>query len=233
MRVSARILVLSIGFSLLMPFGFSQSREKKYRFELFGGGSYAMDKNFTIGYPQSTASIAGSHKFSMGAQGGARIGMDAGRHWGADYSYSFGTNSSEIVTQYGKVPISNKIHQAYGNAVYYPMSVDNHTVLPYLTAGVGATFATVSQETVTSSGNPLNSGLGQLKSETIFALNAGGGIRFRLNQRFGIRLDARDFMSRPLRYGIPKTSSNANQAVLPVSGVLHQISGTFGIVIHF
>jgi hypothetical protein len=99
-------------------------------------------------------------------------------------------------------------------------------------AGLGATFVLVGHDITTQSGNPLTVGL-PLKSETIFAFHAGGGVRFRVSNRFGFRVDIKDYMSRGIRYGLPKESSDPNQSVLPVSGVFHQISGTAALVVHF
>jgi len=48
-----------------------------------------------------------------------------------------------------------------------------------------------------------------------------------------MRIDLRDTMSRTLRWGLPETSDDPNATVLPVNGVFHQISGSFGVVIHF
>ncbi len=233
MRLFARILVAALAFILLIPFAQAQRKEKRYRFEFFGGVSAPLDKNFTVGYPQSTTSFKGTHEFSLGAQGGARIGMDGGRHWGIDYAYSYGQNNSQIVTPYGHFSLNNRIHQASSSVLFYPWSLERHTVLPYLTAGVGATFVTLPHDTVTASINPYGPGLGQLENEIIFAFNAGGGVRFRLNERYGIRLDARDYMSRPLRYGLPQSSADPNAVVLPVSGIFHQIGGSIGFVVYF
>ena len=55
----------------------------------------------------------------------------------------------------------------------------------------------------------------------------------RLNERFGLRFDGRDYMSRALRYGLPKSSNDPNAPVLPISGVFHQIAGTVSFIVHF
>ncbi len=227
----ARFLIPSLAFMLLASSGSAQ--EKKYRFELFGGASYPIKKEFLIGHPQSSAPIKGQHEFSAGALGGARIGIDGRRYWGQDYAYSYGSNASRIVTPFGRFAFTNRVHQVSTNILFYPWSLDNRHLFPYVTAGLGASFVTISQETITQALDPLRAGIGAMKSETIFAFNAGAGVRIRLSDRFGVRLDVRDYMSRALRYGLPKTSDDPNAAVLPVSGVFHQMGGSFGLVIHF
>lgn len=216
---------------LLIPSSFGQ--EKKYRFEFFGGLSRPMDKKFVTSYPQTTVPVEGTQEFSYGGLGGVRLGIDGRKHWGQDYAYSYGANASRIVTRYGRFAFTNHVHQASTNILFYPWNIEKKTVLPFITGGLGATFATLSQKTISEGIDPLQAGLGALKSETIFAFNAGGGVRIRMSERFGIRLDARDYMSRALRYGLPKTSTDPNAAVLPISGVLHQLAVTASLVIHF
>jgi len=226
----ARFLIFSLALLVLIPLASAQ--ERKYRFEFFGGAGYPLEKEFVISYPQSTIPIQGSHQFSTGGQGGVRFGLDGHRYWGQDYSYSYSQNLGEIRTPYGGFSFTNRFHQASTTILFYPWTYNN-AISPYLDAGLGAMWASVKQSAVAEATDPLRAGLGTLKSETLFAFHAGGGVRFRLSNRFGIRLDVRDTMSRALRYGLPKTSSDPNQPVLPVSGVFHQLSGTIGIVVHF
>lgn len=211
----------------------AQDKSKKYRFEFFGGVSRPLDKDFEIGYPQSDVIIQGTHKFSEGGQGGVRFGIDGARYWGQDYAYSYGANASKIVSSYGSFSFTNRFHQVSSNVLFYPWSLERRSCFPYLTAGLGATFVSLKQDTITEAMDPFTAGIGTLKSETVFAFNAGAGVRFRLSERFGVRIDARDYMSHALRYGLSKSSSDPDQAVLPVSGVFHQFAGTVGIVIHF
>ncbi len=233
MKTIARFLAPSLVVIAVLSLPATSSAEKKYRFEFFGGINAPMDKDFEIGAPQSDVIIQGTHKFSQGGQGGVRFGIDGARYWGQDYAYSYGANASKLVTKSGSFAFTNRFHQASSNVLFYPWSLDRRHVFPYVTAGVGATFVVLKRDTITESLTPSQGGIGALKSETIFAFNAGIGVRFRLNERVGIRFDGRDYMSRPLRYGLPKESSNPNQSVLPVGGVFHQVAGTVGIVIHF
>jgi len=234
MRNFLRVLLplSAVVLALILPVS-GQAQEKKYRFELFGGISLPMDKDFRIGYPQADFPIEGNHEFSAGGQGGVRMGIDGARYWGQDYAYSYGANASRLVTPYGRFAFTNRFHQASSNILFYPWSLDRRSCFPYVTAGVGATFAVLAQETITEALDPLEAGIGPMKSEKIFAFNAGTGVRFRLNERFGLRLDVRDYMSRPVRYGLPKSSNNPDESVLPVSGVFHQFAGSIAVVVHF
>jgi hypothetical protein len=72
-----------------------------------------------------------------------------------------------------------------------------------------------------------------LKNEVKFSFNAGGGVRFRLTDRYGIRIDVRDYMSPALRYGLPASSADPNVIVFPVEHAFHQLFGSLSFVIHF
>lgn len=211
----------------------AQAAERKYRFEFYGGTSYPVSKDFEITYPQSSFPIQGEHRFSLGARGGVRFGLDGARYWGQDYDYSYGANASRIVTEYGRFTFTNRIHQVSTNILFYPFSLEKDQFLPYVTAGIGTTFVTLSQKTLGEAIDPGRSGIGELKSEIIFAFNAGGGGRYRINDRWGLRFDVRNYMSRALRYSLLQSSSDPDEPVLPVSGVFHQITASFGVVVHF
>ncbi len=226
------MLLVSIAVAFVLPVS-AGDKEKKYRFEFFGGVNRPLDKDFEIGYPQSDSIIRGTHDFSPGGQGGVRFGIDGARYWGQDYAYSYGANASKIVSSYGSFSFTNRFHQVSSNVLFYPWSLERRFCFPYLTSGLGATFVSLKQNTITQAMDPFASGIGALKSETVFAFNAGAGVRFRLSERFGVRIDGRDYMSRALRYGLPKSSSDPDSAAFPTSGVFHQFAGTVGIVIHF
>jgi opacity protein-like surface antigen len=228
-----RITQFGMLAALVLVAATARAEDRKYRFEVFGGISAPIDKKFEISSPQAVRPISGEHHFVPGAFGGARIGIDGARHWGQDYSYSYGANASRIETRFGHFSFTNRFHQASSNVLFYPFGLKARAFFPYVTAGVGATFVVLNQRSIAEAIDPNRGGLGNLKSETIFAFNAGAGVRARLTDRFGVRVDARDYISRALRYGLPKNSSDPNAVVLPVSGAFHQLAGSVSVIIHF
>lgn len=211
----------------------ASAEERKYRFEFFGQIGYPLEKSFEITAPQSETPVPGKHRFTAGGGGGVRFGIDGAKYWGQDYSYSYNANPSKITTPYGSFSINNRFHQVNSNVLFYPGSLEKKTFLPYLTAGVGVTFVSITQQTIGEALDPTRGGIGELKGEVFFAFNAGAGFRYRINDRWGIRVDARDYMSRPIRYGLPESSSDPDAVVFPVSGAFHNLVGSFGVVIHF
>jgi hypothetical protein len=70
-----------------------------------------------------------------------------------------------------------------------------------------------------------------METHTSFTFNAGGGFRYQFGN-FGFRLDVRDWMSHPPRFGIP-ASSDQMEFVLPVHGVFHQLEASVALVYRF
>ncbi len=220
-----------MAFAGLLIAAASAQAETYYRFELYGSGNIPLDKNFEIGLPQSTVPLHGELKFSPGVRGGIRIGVDGLGHWGQDISYSYGTNAAKItVPANGNFAFTSRTHQFAYNAVFYPGGLRAKKVYPYLTAGAGGTIFTLSQKDIDQG---LIAGLGKLQTHTSFVFNAGGGIRFQFNDHFGLRLDARDWLSHPPRYGIPASSNDPGTFVFPVNGIFHQIELSIGFVYCF
>lgn len=223
-----RHAILIVAFAGVLIIAASAHAETYYRFELYSSANIPLDKNFEIGLPQSTVPLHGSLTFSPGVRGGIRVGVDGVGHWGQDISYSFGTNAAKIsVPSNGSFAFTSRSHQFAYNAVLYPGGLRAKKVYPYLTAGAGGTIFTLSQ---TDIDRGLTAGLGKLQTHNSFVFNAGGGIRVQFNDHYGLRLNARDWMSHPPRYGIPASSDDPAASVFPVNGIFHQIELSIGFV---
>jgi len=220
-----------IAIASLLILAASAHAETYYRFELYGSASIPLNKDFEIGMPQSTVRIPGSFDFSPGPRGGLRVGVDGMGHWGQDIFYSYGFNDAKIsVTGNGDFSFTPRVHQFGYNVLFYPASLRSQKNYWYVTAGAGGTFFTLSQETINQGAVE---GLGKMKSHTSFAFNAGGGVRHQFNDRWGIRIDARDWMSHPPRFGLPQSSNDPAASVFPVKGIFHQMEISFAVVYCF
>jgi hypothetical protein len=225
-----------IPLAVLLIFAVPSFAQEPWRLDFFGAGTWPLDKNFEISHPQSDVPMEGVHEFSLGGRGGIRLGVDGKDYWGMDLIYSYGSNATKIrnKTNGADFAFSMRNHQVSYNVLWYPGGLSkNKTAFPYLTLGVGATFYTLSQKTVNEALDPNRGGLGKLRNEYIFAFNTGGGVRFKLNEKHGIRIDFRDYMSRAVRYQLPKSSDDPNATVFPVGGVFHQLEFSFAYTYYF
>jgi hypothetical protein len=234
MSKRSRVLICVAALLLLAAPVMAQNQ---WRIEFFGAGTVPVDKKYEVSAPQSTSPLYGKQDYGTGVGGGVRLGVDGRGHWGQDIAYSFSSNSCRIVNDTTGVafPFHTGIHQVHINALWYPtgLSGEDQTVFPYLTAGVGASFHTLSQGAVNEASDPGRAGIGELQNDYIFAFNAGGGVRFRINKVYGFRIDFKDYMSKPVRYGLPKESSNPAATVFPVRGTFHILEVSFAFVYYF
>ena len=79
-------------------------------------------------------------------------------------------------------------------------------VRPYVTVGVGAAQFTPTSDAKSIARNPATNAIyrsANLNDNLQVALNYGGGIKFHLSDHFGLRLDARGFLSRNPTYNLP------------------------------
>jgi hypothetical protein len=231
-----RIASFLIPLATLLIMAVPVLAQTQYRFEVFGGGTFPTDKDFQLGYPQVSPPMDLAHEYEAGFRGGVRLGVDGRGHWGQDFLYSYGANSSRIVNRSNGADFAftPRIHQAAWNLLWYPGGLSIKTgSFPYLTAGVGGTIFAVSQETVNQAMDPNLAGLGKLRTECTFTFNAGGGVRIRLRERYGIRVDFRDFISEVPTYGLPESSSDPNATVYPATGLFHQFEFSFAFVYYF
>jgi hypothetical protein len=209
--------------------------EVQYRFEFFGAANIPMNKDFEITVPQSTVPLFGTYEFSAGARGGVRFGADNGGHWGQDIIYSYGANAARINVAENGAPFAftARTHQVSLNALWYPCGLRKSMVSPFLTAGIGGTFYGVSQTAKNEALDPNRAGLGKIRSDNTYAFNTGGGVRIRLNRRYGVRVDVRDYMSKTPRYGLPESSGDPNAVVFPAGGIFHQFEISFAFAYCF
>lgn len=226
-----RHALLMTAFAAMLMAAASANAETSYRFELYGSASLPLDKDFEIGLPQATSPMSGEYDVSPGFRGGIRFGVDGSGHWGQDLFYSYGANASRIVVhQNGDFAFTTRSHQFGYNVLLYPGGLAPKKFYPYITAGVGGTIFTLSQNAINQG---LDAGLGKLKNHTSFTFNAGGGFRYMVKDSFGFRIDLRDAMSHPPRFGLLESSDNPDTFVFPVNGVFHQFEASVSFVYTF
>lgn len=227
MKSCASFVIIASFLVLAVPAG----AKVRYRLDLFASANVPLDKNFEITQPQAITTILGKYNFSRGVRGGVRIGADGLGHFGQDISYSYGTNSSKIVVpSNGEFALTSRVHQFAYNVLFYPGGLRSKKVLPFVTVGAGGEYYTISQGTKNQA---LQEGLGNLKNHVSFAFNAGGGFRIQCNDHVGFRVDARDWMSHPPRYGIPAASNDPKVFVFPVKGIFQQLEFSVAFVYRF
>ncbi len=207
----------------------------QYRLEVFAAANVPQDKDFEMSFPQTVTPMKATHEWSPGVRGGVRLGADNWRRWGQEFNYSYGTNATKIVnhSNSGTFGFTTHSHEFSYNLLWYPTGFAKKKVLPYLTAGLGGSFYMLRQSTINEALDPNRVGLGKLRNESVFTFNGGGGVRFRINEVYGFRIDARDYFSSPPRFGLPASSDNPSAVVFPVTGIFQRLEVSFAFVYYF
>jgi hypothetical protein len=170
-----------------------------------------------VGVPSVHAqgvSLVRSGSFEVGPFLGASYGVDKFRFMGggnvtfainkyilpyAEYSYfpgigrvttSFFSGSSATFTSSTSFPLSD-----FHGGVHIRIPIRESPVVPYAVFGLGGLThfsRTITATFLDASGKPVQQPF-MISSGTDFAVNFGGGIRYYISQRFGVRVEAKGY----------------------------------------
>jgi hypothetical protein len=199
----------------------------------FGAGSVYSTNTFQIGFPQSAVPVGGKLKFDSHARLGIRGTFYSRGHWGEEVFYSFEPNTVHINRGLSNVDLKLQLHNYGANALYYLVETESHTLLPFLSAGVGGTFYRFTPQSFLYAKNPAGANLPDLDNSNELAFNYGFGFKTRSTGPIGVRIDLRDFMGRSPSFGLARHSDDPTATVLPASGVLHNGEFSVGLVFYF
>lgn len=201
------------------------------RFTVFTGGTFLRaERNFTVGGDQFRSSYSNAGRF------GFRGTMDVAPHWAVEGAYGFG-NSTLQMLQTSAVPPRQRdfgvhLHEFSGDALYFPYTPGDK-VRVFAVAGLGlAHFSPTDAAKVLASLTDFVDNRATLTSSNSLTFNLGGGFEAKINSRFGIRFDFRDHIGGIPHFGVPQTTTVPGQDVYPVSGRVHDIETSVGLVFY-
>jgi opacity protein-like surface antigen len=138
----------------------------------------------------------------------ARLDIHSGRFLAHELSYGF---DHDDLTLSGQDLGTVTVHQFFYGLLFH-LTPRSMPVRPFVTGGLGF-----------SSFFPPETDILQTGGITKFGFSYGGGVKFKLNRRLGLRLDVRDHVS-----------SKPNILSLPgVTGRLHQVEYSAGVSLLF
>jgi hypothetical protein len=199
---------------------------------VFGAGSVYNTNHFQVGFPQSTVPIPGTLKFDSHFRAGARFGLYMRGHWGEEVFYSYEPNTMTINQGATSKDFHVQINNYGANALYYLVESEQHTVLPFLSAGIGGTFYRVRPESLAFARSPAG-GYPDMNNANELTFNFGAGFKTHSKGWFGLRVDVRDYLSRTPSFGIPRSSNDPTAIVLPAGGAQNNFEGSVGLVFYF
>lgn len=203
-RISALALLAILCLNLPLSAQTQTYIEDKWEFSLFFGYDSVKDKSSaTAAVGLDTLRLV-TLDFESGYIAGFRITENLGRRFGAELEYSLANQPlalKEVRPGLARFDAGQRIHSVNYSVLYYPLP-PNSRWRPYAAAGLGVAFFQLEGD---DKARAEVEGL-PLKDRWKLAGTLGGGVKYRVNNRFGVRFDIRDQLTGVPSYGLPKAS---------------------------
>ncbi len=229
--------LLLLLFTSLGPVLWAQSppsqAENKWEVSPFVGFGGAGDGSFATPVEEGTSQNVGLD-LDQGFVLGLRITENRGRYFGAELEYSFTGQPlffRDLSPTLPSLALDHTVHKlAYSLLVYGRERQER--IRPFGSIGFGTSFFQVSND---SQDEAIRQGV-DLKNRWKLAFSYGGGVKFRMAPRWGIRVDIRDQLTGVPDFGFPSQAplleGGETGPGFRAEGLLHNWQTTFGLVYH-
>ena len=174
--------------------------------EFWIGGGMSTLSNNGIGTLSAIGGTANDVQLKGGFRINFRMAINTGDRMGHEVGYAY--NRTQLA-EVGSSDQGMAIHQGFYNFLYYATK-EGSRVRPFATGGVHF-----------SNFVPPGTSAGQGGGNTKFGFNYGAGVKVKLNSRFGLRVDFRQYMTgKP--FSLPMASGLLRQ---------NEISASFGFLL--
>jgi len=207
--VSGVIAFLTL-ISLCSETGLAQVSEwptnKEWEVEGFAGASTTGNFRFrtpVTGSNGATATV-GMH-YASGYQVGLRITQNVGYNIAAYLEYSFANQPLRFTNLTPDIPslsVGHSIQHLSYNVSYLPRNLQKR-FRPYVSLGAGAVLYHIAKQ---SRNEAEALGVG-LQGDWEFAMNAGGGFKYLVQNQFALTFNVKDSVSGVPSYGLPRSAS--------------------------
>lgn len=206
----------------------------KWEFSFFGGVARAGDRTSPTLVQDLELVRPISLNYAAGYLLGARLSENLGEHFAAELDYSYANQPFDFVNLTPSLPLlefDHHIHTLYYSILFYPVE-RNHTLRPFFSVGAGASFFQVDKDS-----KDMASFEGVLlRDRWKFVGGFGGGLKYLINNNWGLRFDIRDQISGVPDYGLPAAASSFQTTISPAfnaDGLMHHWNLSGGIIYHW
>ncbi len=206
----------------------------KWELSLLFGLSSVGDKTSVTPVDGQDATRLVTLDFSSGYMAGGRITENLNDNFGAELEYSFSNQPMaflDVRPTLSRLDLKHQVHSAVYNLLFYP-TISDQQLRPYVSAGLGAAFFQVDGA---SRADAARAGV-DLQNVWKLAASVGGGLKYLVGQRWGVRFDLRDQITGVPGYGLPKNSPSFQGNVGPgfnAEGLLHNWQISTGVMFYW
>jgi opacity protein-like surface antigen len=212
--------------------GYRQN-QKKWEFSFLAGFSSSGDQSSATPVTGTDTTRLVGLDFSSGYLVGLRITENLGERFGAELEYSLGNQPMAFVNlrpSLARLDLDHREHSIDYSVLLYALPTSSR-LRPYAVAGLGACFYQIEGS---SRDLALNQGL-TLRNRWKLAGTWGGGLKYFVTDKWGVRFDVRDQITGVPDYGLPHASTlfqGVPGAAFKPNGVLQtwQFSAGFLVV---
>ncbi len=227
-------VLLTAGLILCAPLSAQSGRIKKnpeWELSFFAGMAMLGEAEANTPIEGSSDFLSSSIEPDDGILLGARITQNIGNYFGAEFDYIFSDHDGKFVNptpDTAKLDFDQTTHSFFYNLLFYAR--DPYKALrPYVTGGIGATLYAL-DGSIKSTSKQLGF---SMNNNWKAGFRVGGGVKYRLNNKIGLRVDLADQISDTPSFGLPSVvpveNSVAGAGYSP-SGTLHNLQMSFGLI---
>jgi opacity protein-like surface antigen len=195
---------------------------QKVEFGPYGGGSFFSPGYFVTNSPNPNTGVG--YKFVNGGILGVRLRENLAEHFGLEQSFTFLGNNNAA---FPGALLGTRLRQFYfnGNLIGY----DNESrVRPYFSGGIGVSMFSPTDEAkrqVLPTRTPID-------GSNEFGYNLGGGLKFKLTDRFGLDFSVRDFIHKTPAFDVSTTDRDWIHNFQVQGGLLFMFGDTKPPIVH-
>ena len=203
----------------------------EWELSFFAGMADLGETSSSTPIENSTAILSSSMEPDSGLLLGARVTQNLGRHFAAEMDYTFADHSGTFLNptpSTSSLEMDQTTHSFFYNILFY-LRDSSSRLRPYVSGGGGATYFAL-DGSIKSTSEQLGF---NMKNSWELGLKVGAGVKYRLNEKIGVRADFTDQISDSPSYGLPSVVPVVNSvpgAGYAPSGTLHNMHVSFGLI---
>jgi opacity protein-like surface antigen len=228
--VATALFAIFICGSLFAPPANAQDNINTRGSVFLGDSLLGATRSFIIGNRSFSANFNDGFKF------GFRATFDITPNISVEGAYSYSSNDLKVSdnTLNQTRVFGVHVHQFTGNALYF-LSSSSARIRPFATAGIGLSrFGPTGNASSMALQPPgfLNQPT-VIQAETKLAFNIGIGAEAKVADHYGVRVDARDYISGYPHFGLPENPASIGGPSFPVSGSINRLELSASFVFYF